>query len=182
MADAGSRRRTGHGGPTGIGKQIEYLNRPPGTANFLHDKIPVDRLFGKQARMLKIHGLNIERQLSVLHRPLLRKLAPLPMPAAGIGPEITGIRVLPGTAAPGRFPYGLGVRAHQDLPSPALQFLAIATVQQFIILPILRDPHRRSFSLILSIVRASYRSIILQIRRTRQRKFHPCQEFFGVIG
>ena len=92
--------------------------------------------------MLEVHGLHLEGQLAVVDLPALRQGLFLPVSAAGLAPQIPGVSPLPGGVLMGRLPDGLGVRAHQELLVPAFQLLSPAAIQKFIVLPLVRDPHR----------------------------------------
>ena len=144
MAHAGPGLGAGHGSAAGIGKQVQHPDRPTSIANLIHSKIPVHRLLGKQARMLEVHGLYLKGQLIVVNLPAFRQCFFLPVSAAGLRSEISGVCLFPCGMAMIRFPDGLRVRAHQILLVPAFQLFSSAAVQQLIILPLIRNPHQDS--------------------------------------
>ena len=142
MADGSAGLGTGHRSAAGIGEQVQHPNGTVSLADLVHDKIPVHRLLREQARMLEVHGLDLEGQILIMHLPAFRQRLFLPVSAAGLTAEIPGVGPFPLRQTPGRFPDGLWVRTHQILLVPALQLFTAAAVQQLIILPLIRDPHR----------------------------------------
>ena len=142
MADAGSRRGSSQGGPSGIGKQIEHIHRlflfP--LCHLAADKIPVGRLFGKDAGVFETHGLDLKSQIFIVNVPAFRQMENLPPAAALIRAVIDGIGLFPqGMAAP--VPDGLGVRPDEDMLPPSFQSFSAAAIQQLIFLPAIGRPH-----------------------------------------
>ena len=91
--------------------------------------------------MLEVHGLDVERQITIGDLPLLGKTVLLPVSAALGGAEVAPLRALPAGVLALRLPDRLRIGAHEDLPPPALQLFSAAAVQQLIILPSVCDPH-----------------------------------------
>ena len=106
------------------------------------DTGPVGRLLGKDAGVLEAHGLDVEHKVLIADGPMLRQIPDLPAAAAGLAPVVDGVCLGPEGAA-GLFPDGLRIGSHQDLLPPALQPLTAAAVQQRIVLPMFRSPHKR---------------------------------------
>ena len=135
MADLGPGLGAGHGGGPGVAEEVQHADGPAGGADFLHGKVPVAGLLREQTRVLEVHGLDVEGQLSIAHLPVGGQAALVPAAAAGLAAAVAGVPVVPMDVAPGRVPYGLGVRPHQVKLAPALQLLPLGAVDQFKILP-----------------------------------------------
>lgn len=92
MADLSAGGGAGEGGPAGVGKKIENLDRTPGRGDFFRHPVPVDRLFRKNAGMLKAHGFQTEGQAAVVDFPNGRNIGDFfPVPAARGGAEVSGV-------------------------------------------------------------------------------------------
>ena len=104
---------------------------------------PVRRLFGKEAEMPKRGRAGDEAQPVIAHRPLRRQCfgqrpaAPflLVVTPAGAGDE-TPVRGLPDIAAEARRPHRLRFRPHEAVAPEALQLLAVAAVEEFVVGPV----------------------------------------------
>ena len=141
MAHGRPRRRAGDGGPAGVGEQVEHVHRAPGLLNPLPGKVPVCRLLGKHAGMLEVHQPHVKGEIPVAHLPPLGDVPALPLPAAGVGPGVPGVRPFPALVGAGGIPDSLGVGPHQQLVPPAPQLFPPAALQQPIIRPCPRCPH-----------------------------------------
>ena len=135
------RRRQGAGGAPGIGEQVQG---PEGLGRLFHQAphpVPIDRLLREQARVLKACGPHLEGQVPVLDGPAFGQgLGVLPVAASGGGADIAGVH------GPGLLhgPYRLGIRPQQPNLAPAFQLIAVARVQDLIILPSVRQIHMHS--------------------------------------
>ena len=135
----------------GIGKQVQH---PYGAARRGHpfpNKVPVGRLLREYAGVLEVHGLDIKGQIvPVLDLPALRQMMVRPVSAPCRGTDIAGILLFPHRIAMRGAPDNLGVRANQDVFSPALQPLPVRGIQDLIILPLIRNPKHGFSPLFLS--------------------------------
>ena len=108
--------------------------------------------------MLEVHRADVEGQLAVTDLPALRQGGLVPAAAAGLTALIAAVAYVPVRIAARRFPDGLRVGAHEIVFAPALQLFPARTVDQFKILPFVRNVHRRS-----SVHKAYYSRIIHDI-------------------
>ncbi|SBW07403.1 hypothetical protein KL86CLO1_12297 [uncultured Eubacteriales bacterium] len=141
MADLGSRGGAGHRGGAGVGEEVEHPDGPARTFDLARGKIPVGGLLGEKAGVLKIHGLDVEGQAPVPHRPALRGALDLPLAAPGGGAGVPGIGLLPPPVGALGLPDGLRVGTYQRVLPPALQLFPAAAVDELIILPLIGNPH-----------------------------------------
>ena len=113
------------------------MGRPAGRGtNLLLHKGPVGRLLRKQARVLEARRAHVEFQPVQTDGPLIRQFFPeIPMPAAGLGAGIGGLRLLP-QLGPGLGPDHLRVGTDQKIFPPPLQLFTLRGVQHLIILPL----------------------------------------------
>ena len=125
----------------GFVEEVQHADGPARVFDLLARKIPVDGLLGEQARVLKIHGLDLEFEILVIYRPALWQLFLVPMSAARGRAVIAALRVAPAAVRARRLPDRLRVGPHQNLLSPAFELFSAAAVQQLIIFPTVRDPH-----------------------------------------
>ncbi len=140
MADRSPGRRRRQRRAAGIGKEIEHRNRPPGRADALRDKVPVGRLLGKDAGVLKAHRFDVEGLFTPRHAPAFGQRADAPASAARVRTVVYGVGLCPQRR--GAFvPDGLRIRPRKGVISPALQPLSAAAVKQPIIVPVRRNPH-----------------------------------------
>ena len=113
-------------GAAGVGEQVQHPYRAPGIGNLLTDKIPVRRLLRKHTGMLEIHGLDVKGQvIPIFDLPAFRQMVVCPVAAAGVGADISGVKLPPLGGSAGRIPDYLRVRAHQNIVAPAFQTLAV---------------------------------------------------------
>ena len=136
VAHGGSRRRAGHRGRAGVGKEVEHPDGPPGGTDALHGEIPVGRLLRKDAGVLEVHRLDVEGQPLVTQCPALGQFLLDPLAPSGGGALVPGVVPPPSGMPPLRTPDGLRIGPHQQILAPALQTLAAAAVQQLIVLPV----------------------------------------------
>ena len=129
MAHVGSGGGAGHGGPAGVGEEVQDVHRPAGLFDLLPGKVPVGGLLWEKAGVLEVHGANMKSQVAVAHGPALGDVFALPRTAAGAGAGIAGVRIFPALEGAGGVPDGLGVGADQQPVSPALQLLAPPAVE-----------------------------------------------------
>ena len=138
LRPAGRRRQ---GGAAAVGKEVQHPHRAVGRRHLFPDKVPVGSLLREHAGVLEVHGLHVEGQVvPVANLPPLGQLMVRPVSAAGIGADIAGIVLFPLGGGMGRAPDDLGIRANQNVFSPALQALAVRGIQHLIILPLIRNP------------------------------------------
>ena len=142
VADARAALGAGDARRARVCKEVQHTDGTARLLDLLTRKVPVHRLLGKESRVLEVHGLALERQVAVTHLPLLGQLFLVPMSAAGGRAVVASLRVFPAAVRVRRLPDGLRVGTHEDLPPPALQLFAAAAVEQLVILPLVRDPHR----------------------------------------
>lgn len=74
-------------------------------------------------------------------------------------------------------PDHLGIRAHQDVVAPAFQLLTFRTVYDFIIFPVISNPHNRFYSFQDSVFKVQL--IIAQVDLIRQ---WTDQKECGILG
>ena len=141
MADRSAGRRRGERRAARVGKQVEHADGAAGRADLAHDEVPVDRLLGEQAGVLKRHGLELEGQFLIRDGPLFGQAADLPLAAAGGRAVIDRVCPVPDPVLLGAGPDGLGVGAPQDLVAPALELLPAAAVKHLIVCPCICNPH-----------------------------------------
>ena len=125
-----------------IGEQVEHADRASCSADHPVNKIPVCRLLGKQARVLEAHGLELEREVSVMNGPLLGQPADFPLAAACIRAVIDGVRTVPCLAVLVACPNGLRVGPLQNLAAPSFDFFSAAAVEHGVVFPVICDPHK----------------------------------------
>ncbi|CDN41485.1 hypothetical protein BN871_AH_00590 [Paenibacillus sp. P22] len=142
MADVGSGRSGCNGGSAGIREQIEHADRAPCAADLVHHPAPVDRLLRKQSRMLEVGRLDVELQFTVGYGPFVRKLlAEIPLPAAGRAAVVMAVCARPAAAVAPVRPYDLRIRPAQgDIP-PALQLVSVASIDKFVVFPLVCNVH-----------------------------------------
>ena len=145
MANGRAGRRPGQGSPAGVGKKIQQTHGLAAPALFHRpaNKIPVGRLFRKNASVLETHRPYLKRQVPIADGPAFRQAADFPTAAPFLRAAINSVRPAPQGVLPLR-PDSLRVRSDQNLFSPALQPPAAAAVYQLIVLPFVCAPHRRS--------------------------------------
>ena len=147
MAHRGTGRRCGQGCAAGIGEQVQHLHRPAGVPDLLHGEVPVHRLLRENSRVLEIHRLHVEGQGAVAHLPPLRQALFGPLAAAGAAAGVAAVIGFPAPVLSGCVPDHLGIRPHQGIAAPALQFLSAGGVDHLIVLPLVCNPHRQTPSL-----------------------------------
>ena len=141
MADGGARRRAGHRGAPGVGEKVEHRDGAAGPPDEIGTEIPVGSLLGEETGMLEIHGLDLEGEVPIADLPLFGDILFLPPAPASRGTSVAGVGPPPQGIVSGGVPDGLGIGTDQDTVPPAFQLFPSATVDQLIILPLVRDPH-----------------------------------------
>ena len=124
MADRGPGLEAGAGGGSRVAEEVEDADGPARGADLGHGPVPVGGLFGEEAGMLEVHGLDMKAQFLVADGPLSREPALVPAAAAALAAAIAGVPVVPVGVYPGRVPDGLGVRTDQIIVPPALQLFS----------------------------------------------------------
>ena len=144
VANEGARLGRRYGSTAGICKQIQQLDLSACVLDEIGKPIPVGRLLGEQARMLKAHGGKQEFQVAVGDHPFLGDLFFHPFAAALVTAAVD---------APGLFPFGtlffaspndLGVGTDENMISPFFQPFTVSGVQQSIVFPIFCYKHQSS--------------------------------------
>ena len=125
-----------------VSEQVEHIDRAVCAADHAVDEIPVGGLLGEQAGVLKAHGFELEGQVAIVDGPLRGQLVDFPLAAARPGAVVDRVRLVPRAAGSCARPDGLRVRAHQHLFAPALHLFAAAAVQNGVVLPVVRNPHK----------------------------------------
>ena len=128
-------------GSSGVGKQVQHLDRASGGTDFFRKPVPVCRLFREESRMFKAERLQIKGQIPVMDLPLLRKAEEFPFSAAFFTSVIMCVWMIPPAVCLFSIPDYLRVRADQDVITPAFQLFPAGTVYDFIIFPTICNPH-----------------------------------------
>ena len=142
MTDARARCGCGQRRAAGIGKEIQNADRTPGAADGAIDKVPVGRLLREYTRVLEIHGLDIEGQLTIVNLPALGQAVVRPVPAARGRAGIARVKLTPAAVILGGEPDDLRVGTHEEIFSPAFELFPVGGVEHLIILPLIGFPHR----------------------------------------
>ena len=129
------------GGAAGVGEEVQYFDGTSGAADLLGEPVPVGGLLGKEAGVLEAERLQVEGQGAVTNLPLLRQAEKLPLSAALFAPVLVSVHVLPPAGILRGVPDDLGIRADEDVAAPSFQLLSFRTVYDFIIFPIICNPH-----------------------------------------
>ena len=142
VGDLRARRRTGAGRAAGVAEQVQHADGAVRLADEARHPVPVHRLLREQAGVLEAGGAHVELQLAILHAPALRQLfEELPLAAALGGAVVVGVRLRPELGLLLR-PDRLGIGAAQYDVLPALQLLAVAGIDDLVILPFGGNIHR----------------------------------------
>ena len=105
MRNAGSGRCCRKRCASGVGKQVQNLNRPAGAFYLFRDPVPVCRLFGEKPCMLKAERLQIKSERTVVNAPLFGKVKEFPLTTAAAAPVIVAVP---------DFPFGICLRCVPD--------------------------------------------------------------------
>ena len=171
MANLGPGLEAGHGGPAGVGKEVEHLNGPSGLPNQSGHPVPIGSLLRKQPRMLKARGPNQKAQRAIGDGPGFRNLLKhFPLTAAALAAVVMGVGLFP-RLGPFRRPNHLRVRPAQEHLAPALQLLAAAHVQHGVILPFVGYKHARIDPSL--VVRLDKAGVPHSIAKRPQRRLSP---------
>ena len=100
--------------------------------------------------MLETEGLQVKGEPFVGDGPLIGKVKKFPLSASLAAAVIVAVGMAPSPVLFRSIPDDLGVGAHQQVVSPALQFFALGTVNYFIIFPLVCKPHSRNCTSFLS--------------------------------
>ncbi len=103
--------------------------------------IPVDSLLGEKPCVLEAEGLEMKCEVVVTDIPLLWELEKFPLPAAVRTSVIVSVWFLPAVILSFGIPDHLGVGPYQYVLSPALELFAGGGIDDFIVLPVVCDPH-----------------------------------------
>ena len=141
MANARPGLERRYSGRARVGKEVQNAYVPAGRAYLAHDVVPVGSLLGENARVLEVHGLYVEFELSVAYLPACGQGVLVPNPAAGVAALVAPVTGVPTPVAPRSFPDSLRVRPHKGILPPTLELLAVRAVYELIILPVFANPH-----------------------------------------
>ena len=143
MAYTGACRRARKRGAACIAEQVQDPDGPLRRRDEPRIGVPVHSLLRKYTRMLEACRRHHHADISIGDLPFFRHPAPVfPLSAARSGTVIHRIRAFPQRAAFSGFPDDLRVRPHQDGFAPALQTIAVRCVDELIIFPVVRCPHK----------------------------------------
>ena len=135
--------RAGERHHAGITEQIQYLDRPIGSADMVLGEAPVDRMFLEHAHMAEGRAPRREGETVPAHRPFLGGAGreDFPLAAAFLVAGLAGENGvgLPAVQRPGRFPEGLRVGADHGLAAEAFQLHQVPAVEQRVIVPVVGD-------------------------------------------
>ena len=141
MTNGGARCGCRHRCTARIGKEVQNLDRTPRLFDKIRKPIPVRCLLGKKAGMLKSGRLNAKGKRAIGDTPLVGKRVFAPCTAAAARPLIAGIGTPPKAIGTVGVPNDLRIGAYKHVSSPPLKTFPIRGVQQFIVLPVITDPH-----------------------------------------
>ena len=106
----------------GVGEKVQHLHRTAGVFDFIGEPVPVHRLLREKSRMFEAERFQVEAEIFISDLPLFGKIEKLPLSAALTASVIMAVHFPPARKVLRRIPDDLGVRPHQEIISPALQF------------------------------------------------------------
>ena len=141
MCDLCSGSRRGQCSSAGVCKEVQDFDRTSGMPDLFGEPVPVCRLLGKQPRVFETERFQIKSQRTVVDLPLFRQTEKFPLTSAFFAAVIMSVHMFPSPVIFRSIPDNLGIRAYKDVLSPALQLFSFRAVYNFIILPVISNPH-----------------------------------------
>ena len=129
-----------------IGKKIQNFYRASRVSDLFRKPIPVCRLFGKESGMFKTKWFQIKCKRSIVNLPLLRQTEKFPFPAAFFTAVVMAVHLFPSFMILFRVPDYLRIGANKKIISPSFQFFSVRTIYNFIIFPVVCNPHNNILS------------------------------------
>ncbi len=144
-----------------VGKKVEYPDPAggipvQGLSDNRRGPVPVDGLFREEPGVFETEGLQMKCQVlaaeaAVLDIPFLGQPGEFPLSAAFRTSVIVSVWLFPAAVFPCGIPDHLRIRAYQYIISPALKFFTGGGIEDFIVLPVVCDPHNVKVSFLKSI-------------------------------